>query len=53
VSRNTIIALEKEEHSKKRFPAATKSKLKNLVDSCNVFEFPDRVEALKREKLIG
>jgi hypothetical protein len=23
------------------------------VDSCNIFDFPDRVEALKREKLIG
>lgn len=31
----------------------SKSKLKNLVDSCNVFDFPERVEALRREKMIA
>jgi hypothetical protein len=54
VSRSTVTALmEKEEYGKKHLQVPTKSKLKSLVDSCNVFDFPDRVEALRREKLIS
>lgn len=40
VSRSTITALEKEEYTKKHFPVPTKSKLKTLVDTCNVFDYP-------------
>lgn len=54
VSRSTVTALmEREEYGKKHMQVPSKSKLKNLVDSCNVFDFPERVEALRREKMIA
>ena len=43
--------MNEEELFQKHLPKPAISKLKQLVDSCNVFDHPDKLEALRKEKL--
>jgi regulator of sigma D len=44
---------EEEEFYRKHLPRPALSKLKQLVDSCNVFQQSEKLEALKKEKLVS
>lgn len=44
--------MEKENTGKLKITAASRSQLKGLIDSCNIFEHPEEVDAIRKQKYV-